>query len=373
MLFHEESAEIRFRALVWYPVGGRTLHFIRRWRAVLACAAIFILSAWPIGAMAQGADQGESGLYLVVKPETTPSRQGELDAIWPEIRRALRQERDTIGTIRKEPLINGTIVITPSKRENIRHAWKIISNVLVSHEVSGNMSDAGFDVRVEMGRVIISFDAETTQVKDRALVEQSVIALGARFQGMDVPQAQVTSFMSSFIQVVIPQIGSPGGIGTLIEMQAELSGHQVISRARGEKPKPGPGKSVLPDRFDGSLYYVLEDRSVFGNELFKSFEASFDRNGRPAIRFMLTPEGIAAFDAVQDENPGGLTAYVLDGEVISALRSDLVRIPPDEGMMVNDAGMDETEFLSKILNMGALPARMAIVQYRDIGPNRPVK
>ncbi|HSC29504.1 MAG TPA: protein translocase subunit SecD [Vicinamibacterales bacterium] len=117
----------------------------------------------------------------------------------------------------------------------------------------------------------------------------------------------------------------------------------------------------------GTMYFLVRRvAAVTGRDL-RGATPTLDENNRPAVRFMLNPEGARKFGNVTGANIGRALAIILDGRVQSypTIQGRIT----DEGRITGSFTRDEVSDLALILRSGALPASMSYLEERVIGPS----
>ncbi|OQY09862.1 MAG: protein translocase subunit SecD [Fusobacteriia bacterium 4572_132] len=112
---------------------------------------------------------------------------------------------------------------------------------------------------------------------------------------------------------------------------------------------------------DGKMGDVL----LTGKELQKA-DVSFDNLGRPQIAFELTTKGAKVFAKITRENIGKQLAITLDGEKQTAptIQSE---ISAGRGVITGQYTVDEAKNLATLLNAGALPVKVKLLETRSVG------
>jgi len=112
---------------------------------------------------------------------------------------------------------------------------------------------------------------------------------------------------------------------------------------------------------DGTLGETL----LTGSSLSKA-GVSHDQMGQPQIQFEMTPEGAVAFAEITRNNIGRNLAITLDGEVKTAptIQSE---IAGGNGVITGNYTMREATETAALLNSGALPTKVEVVETRTIG------
>lgn len=133
----------------------------------------------------------------------------------------------------------------------------------------------------------------------------------------------------------------------------------------------GPVEAVDNDRVV-RVYLMKGEPELVGTRLRRAEPALYqgaelERANTWVVNFELDREGAAKFATVTGRNVGRRLAIVLDGIVRSAPRIQ-ERIPNGRGQItMNDRRGDKAKDLSIVLNSGALPAPVTVVEERSIG------
>ncbi len=102
-----------------------------------------------------------------------------------------------------------------------------------------------------------------------------------------------------------------------------------------------------------------------GKSLVKA-EAKMDQMGRPEIAFELDGDGATIFANITRENIGKNLAIFLDGENLTAPRINS-EIAGGSGVITGSFKMQEARETASLLNSGALPAKVDILETRIVG------
>ena len=117
----------------------------------------------------------------------------------------------------------------------------------------------------------------------------------------------------------------------------------------------------------GTMYFLVRKVAAVSGQDLRGASATIDENGRPAVRFLLNPNGARKFGAVTSANIGRPLAIILDNRVQSYPTIE-GRIT-DEGRITGNFTSQEVADLSLILRSGALPASMSYLEERVVGPS----
>ncbi|HJK87274.1 MAG TPA: protein translocase subunit SecD [Candidatus Megaira endosymbiont of Hartmannula sinica] len=157
---------------------------------------------------------------------------------------------------------------------------------------------------------------------------------------------------------------------------AKLSFHLVRDRNNNIIDQDNSSKNTRKKQAQQKLYFAENPKSFLyvdktpimtGAEL-KSARSSFDNNRLPAVSFSLNSLGATRFAEVTSKNRGKRLAIVLDNKIISAPTINSA-ILGGEGVISGKFSTDESIEMALLLNAGALPAPLKILEERTVGPS----
>lgn len=117
---------------------------------------------------------------------------------------------------------------------------------------------------------------------------------------------------------------------------------------------------------------MLEFRDPFGNTALtgaylKNTQLGTDRYGRPAVDLEFDREGIQSFADLTTRYQGRLSQIVLDGDVLQEVRIN-EPILDGKAQITGSFTHEEARHLVVLLQEGALPVPMEILEIRNVGP-----
>ncbi|WP_327793331.1 protein translocase subunit SecD [Harenicola maris] len=322
----------------------------------------------PSGLVNLGLDL-RGGAHLLAEVEVEQVYADRMDAFWPELRDALREERETIGTIRRTDTNDGTLRIRISNADQMARAMEIargFANPVVSLTGIGHND---IEVSASGDTLIVGLsDAEKLATDDRT-VQQSLEIIRRRVDEVGTREPTIQRQGTNRIIIQVPGIGSAQELKDLIGTTAKLTFHPVVNRTSDPQANPG-ARNILAssaDPQDAGIYYILEQTPTVTGEDLADAQPSVDQNGLPAVSFRFNPSGARKFGTYTTENVGALFAIKLDEEVISAAT---IREPitGGSGIISGNFSTQSASELSVLLRAGALPAEMNFLQERTIGP-----
>jgi preprotein translocase subunit SecD len=320
----------------------------------------------PSGLMNLGLDL-RGGAHLLAEVQVQDVYKDRMNGLWPEIRDTLRDLKDTVGSVRRQPSPDGVLRISVSNPAGLQDAVAAI-NTLATPVVSlTGVGQNDIAVTVEGDEIVVQLsDAEKTATDDRT-IQQSLEIIRRRVDEVGTREPTIQRQGTDRILIQVPGIGSASELKSLIGTTAKLTFHPVVRRTTDAGTDPGPRNLLLPSMDEPGTYYVLEEDPVVTGEELVDSQPAFDQNGEPAVNFRFNPTGARKFGDYTAANIGNPFAIVLDDEVISAPRIN-DHIPGGSGIITGNFTVEESTQLAVLLRAGALPAEMTFLEERTIGP-----
>ncbi|MEE2860719.1 MAG: protein translocase subunit SecD [Paracoccus sp. (in: a-proteobacteria)] len=307
------------------------------------------------------------GAHLLGEVQVEQVYKARMDSLWPELRRALAAERETVGAIRRVPSPEGTLAIEIGNPDQMARAVEIVrgfSNPVTTLTGAGQQSLA---IQAQGGTLTIQLSDAEKAVTDDRTIQQSLEIVRRRVDEVGTREPTIMRQGEDRILIQVPGIGSASELKELIGTTAQLTFNPVVGSTGDADAQPGLGQTIAPSVDQEGLYYILEDSPVVtGEDLVDAMPAT-DENGLPSVNFRFNPTGARAFGAYTSANIGQPFAIVLDNEVISApvIRS---AITTGSGQISGSMDFDQANRLAVLLRAGALPAEMTFLEERTVGP-----
>jgi len=307
------------------------------------------------------------GVQLLAEVQVKEVYGARMDGMWPEIRNALRDERATIGTIRRQDGADQELRIRISKPDAMASAIAAVQELrrpVVSLAGAGSfdieVSSAGSDLIVRLS------EAEKVAT-DKRTMDQALEIVRRRVDEAGTREPTIQRQGDTRILIQVPGIGSAEELKDLIGKTAKLTFHTELGQTSDKNARLQPRQILLPSAGQKGVYHILEKTPVITGDNLVDAQPDFDQNRVPAVRFRLNPTGGRIFGEYTANNIGKPFAIVLDGEVVSAptIRS---YIPGGTGIITGQFTIAETTKLSIQLRAGALPAKIKYLEERTIGP-----
>ena len=331
-------------------------------------AALDQWPSWmPSGIVNLGLDL-RGGAHLLAEVEVNDVYEARMDGWWPTVRDALRDVRDQVGSVRRQPAqlpyeLRVQIENEAGMAAAVQAVQALASNVVTLTGVG----QTDIDVTAEGNVLIVQLSEPEREALDLRTLQQSLEIIRTRVDTAGTREPTIQRQGADRILIQVPGIGSATELKALIGTTAKLSFNPVVRRGTAEDQTPGPGNISLPSMDEEGVWYTVEEVPVVSGEDLTNAKGDFDQNGRPAVAFQFDVRGARAFGDYTAQNIGAPFAIVLDGEVISApvIQS---HIPGGSGIITGNFSVEEANRLAVLLSAGALPASMTFLEERTIGP-----
>ena len=323
--------------------------------------------AWaPSGLMNLGLDL-RGGAHLLAEVQVDEVYATRMDGMWPDVRDALRDLRDKIGNVRRQPSIPGVLRLTITNPEGMADAVAAI-NALATPVVSlTGIGQNDIEVAVDGNDITIQLSDAERVATDSRTMQQSLEIIRRRIDEVGTREPTIQRQGTDRILIQVPGIGSASELKALIGTTAKLTFNPVVGRTSDAGADPGPRNLLLPSVDEKGIFYIVEETPVVSGEDLVDSQPAFDQNNRPAVDFRFNPSGGRKFGDYTAENIGSPFAIVLDDEVISAPTIQS-HIAGGSGIITGSFTVEESTNLAVLLRAGALPAKMTFLEERTVGP-----
>ena len=307
------------------------------------------------------------GAHLLAEVQVSDVYASRMQAMWPEVRNALRAERAVIGTIRLQPSEPDRLEVKISQPEGTERAIEVVRSLARPVVSVSSVGETDIVVSAQDGVLQVQLSEAEKLATDDRTVKQALEIIRRRIDEVGTREPTIQRQGTSRILIQVPGIDSASELKAIIGTTAQLTFQPVVGRASGVDAPAGSGNEILPSLDEEGVFFKLEKAPVVTGEELVDAQPSFDQNGRPAVSFRFNTSGARKFGNYTAENIGNPFAIVLDDEVISApvIQS---HIAGGSGIITGRFTVDETTKLAVLLRAGALPAGLDFLEERTIGP-----
>jgi preprotein translocase subunit SecD len=290
-----------------------------------------------------------------------------MEGFWPEVRNALRPERDTVGSFRLQPGPADQIRVKISKPEGMPRALDVVRGLANPVTTLTGAGATDIEVSAEGDILIVQLTEAERLASDDRTVRQSLEIVRRRIDEVGTREPTIQRQGADRILIQVPGIGSASELKEIIGTTAQLTFNPVVGRGSDPDARAGVGNKVLPSLDEEGTYYTVEAAPVVTGEDLVDAQPSYDQNGRPAVTFRFNTSGARRFGDYTAENIGSPFAIVLDDEVVSAPVIQ-AHISGGSGIITGNFTIEESTNLAVLLRAGALPAGLEFLEERTIGP-----
>ncbi len=308
------------------------------------------------------------GAHLLAEVQVGDVYEARMDALWPDIRDALREVREEVGTIRRQDAPIGELRVRISQPEGMPAAVAAVRALAQPVVSLTGIGAPTLDVSGNNDMLIVTLSEAERQATDDRTMQQSVEIVRRRVDEAGTREPTIQRQGADRILIQVPGIGSAQELKDLIGTTARLTFHPVIGTETDPEANIEARQILLPSMDEAGVFYILEQTPVVtGDDLVDSQPAFDQQTGVPAVTFRFNPTGARAFGEYTAANVGAPFAIVLDEEVISA---PVIRqaITGGSGQITGNFTVEESTELAVLLRAGALPAEMVFLEERTIGP-----
>ena len=307
------------------------------------------------------------GAHLLAEVRVEDVYKTRMDALWPEVRDALRDLRDQVGAVRRAPSPDGVLRVTLSNPEGVPAALEAVRALGSSVVTLTGVGQSTLDVTAEGSDIVVQLSEAEKQATDERTMQQSLEIIRRRVDEAGTREPTIQRQGTDRILIQVPGIGSAQELKKLIGQTAKLTFNAVVSRTADAGAAAGPRNVLLPSQDENGIYYIIEESPVVSGDELVDSQPSFDQNGAPAVSFRFDTTGARKFGDYTAANIGQPFAIVLDEQVISApvIQS---HIPGGSGIITGNFTVEDSTRLAVLLRAGALPAEMTFLEERTIGP-----
>jgi preprotein translocase subunit SecD len=329
------------------------------------------LSGWPEFLPSTLVNLGldlRGGAHLLAEVNVSDVYEARMDALWPEVRDALRDLRDTVGTIRRVDAPPGELHVRVSQPEGLVQAVAAVRALAEPVVSLTGVGSSSLDVSGQGDTLVVTLSAAERDATDDRTMQQSVEIVRRRVDEAGTREPTIQRQGADRILIQVPGIGSAQELKDLIGTTAQLTFQPVVGRADSAEERVEARQEVLPSLDEEGVFYILEETPVVTGEDLVDSQPAFDQQtGQPVVTFRFNPAGARAFGEYTAANVGAPFAIVLDDEVISApvIRS---AITGGSGQISGNFTVESSTELAVLLRAGALPAEMTFLEERTIGP-----
>lgn len=215
-------------------------------------------------------------------------------------------------------------------------------------------------------------ESSLNEMRKRALA-QTLQVLRSRVDQFGVAEPLIQQQGDKRVIVELPGVQDVERAKAAIGKTAQLTFHMVDDGADANSAIVPAGKLRLTETLGQGVNarqvpLTVTKRPSLTGEMLTNASAGFDQNGAPAVNIAFDSRGTQIFAQLSTNNVGKRFAIVLDGKVYSA-PAFREAILGGRAQISGSFSTEEAQDLAAILNAGALPAKVNVVEERTVGPS----
>ncbi|MEM9704514.1 MAG: protein translocase subunit SecD, partial [Pseudomonadota bacterium] len=295
------------------------------------------------------------------------------------VQRALRPSRqEGVDRIR---IANGRVALDEAARQisfRLEDENQLDDALKRSRDATRNDAALAFGSRQytvsnEGARITVALTGDAQRKYQTDAVSASMTVIRRRIDPAGNKEVSIQPQGANRIVVQVPGDNDPERLKRLLGEEGQLSFHQhdpTVQVEVGEEDLLPPGRLVVPfAASEGGGALVLFEDPVITGDMVESASAQLNPEGGGfQINFSFDGRGGKRFADFTNERIGELFAIVLDGEIISAPRIQSA-ITAGQGRITGSFSAEEASRIATLIQAGALPAPLQIVEQRSVGPD----
>lgn len=267
----------------------------------------------------------------------------------------------------------GEIIVSVTDADKVDKAAEVLRQLArpVNTGFFGQGADVPeIDIAQDGNRFTMVYSEQGLRDRIRRTVDQAISVMGNRINPDGTLELTIQRHGEDRILLQVPGLDDTERLEDLIDQPGQLQFRLLCAdqpSAAGQRASAGC--EAIPDRQDENIIMWVQTsrRATVEGELLKDARPGFDqRNGEPIVSFTFDQKGSLQFGKLTRDNVGKPFAIVLDGKVVSAPRIN-EPILGGSGQISGNFSVDEANDLAIVLQSGALPAKLVVVEKRNVG------
>lgn len=307
----------------------------------------------------------QGGSHLLLEVDLKSAFQDRLNNLADETRLLLRKDRIKHKNIKlEEKGISFELVDESQKALALK----------ISRDFSGEIdvsSDGGLKIQRTYTPAAYQKWRSNTLAQSRHIVENRINELGTK-------EPNIQTQGDNRIIVQLPGVSDPGEAKGILGKTAKLTFKLVdpeypTLEASGGRILPGTEALVQDDSqvSEGQkpVTYLVKKPVLLSGENLTDAQVSFHhQNGEPQVAIRFDNIGARKFGEITKNNVGSMLAVILDDKVISAPRLNEA-ILGGNAVISGRFTVAEASNLALLMRAGSLPAPIAVIEERTVGPD----
>jgi protein-export membrane protein SecD len=313
----------------------------------------------------------QGGSYLLLEVDMPGVMRERLEIMRDDIRAQLRRARINYTGL---DAARETVSLRISDVTRLEEARKILRDIASPPGTFLTLTSAQFDLTDDgQGGFGLRMAPAYQRQLQTQIVAQSIEVVRRRIDELGTREPTIQQQGENRILVQVPGLKNPEELKRILSTTAKMSfrlvdvSGDVQAAINGRVP---PDSELLYETNAAgqqTIPYLVQRRVMVSGDRLQQASSGFDpRTGEPIVNFRFDSRGAKEFGDVTKIAVGRPFAIVLDNKVISA---PVIREPilGGSGQISGQFTLQTANDLSILLNAGALPAALSVIEERTVG------
>lgn len=313
----------------------------------------------------------QGGSYLQLEVDTASLDKQHLETVVDDMARVLREARPRLSYTGRGVAGDAARLRMVNPEDGAR-ALTILKKELVQQIDAGGLGRTTANIvftQTPDGLIEARFSEEAKEESTRRAIGQSIEVIRRRIDPSGTSEVSIARQGVDRIVVQAPGETDPETLKRRIGQTARMTFHLVDHNVGPEDIVAGrvpPGTMLLPQDRPDEPFVAVKTRALLSGDDLSSANPSFDqRTGEPVVSFRFNTRGARIFGQATQQNVSKRFAVVLDGTVLTA-PNIIEPILGGSGQITGSFTPDSAKELADLLNAGALPAPLKIIEERSV-------
>lgn len=313
----------------------------------------------------------QGGSNVVIEIDHADLHKKMLDQITGDIRTTLREAKIGYkGVTRAENAVTVTIS-NPAESDAAKTELQKLQSPIGGNLLAGTTGTNLYNLTGDNGVFTLSISDGGYQAKVAQAISQSIGIVEKRVNSLGTTEPIIQQQGKDRIGIQLPGLKDPEQLKRILGATAKLTFQLLCNEqpTSANQPPPPECKSLpLRDTPTQNMWVQTSSLATVDGADLTDSQPSFDQNNSPVVSFKFNQKGAFRFAKLTSENVGKPFAIVLDDKVVSYPNIN-EPITGGSGQISGNFSQQETSDLSLVLRSGALPAKLAVVEERTVGPS----
>ncbi len=315
----------------------------------------------------------QGGSYLLLEVDMPGVVKERLETVRGDIRTALRRVRPTINYTGLD-LARDSVSLHIADTAQIDAAKKILQDIASPPGTFLGLGSAEYDLTDNgNGNFTLKMSQAYQRQMQTQIVTQSIEVVRRRIDALGTREPTIQQQGEDRILVQVPGLKNPEELKRVLSTTAKMTFRMVDATGNVQDSLKGrvpPDDELLYEQDkagNNTVPYLVQRRVLVSGDRLEQASSGFDpRGGEPVVNFRFDTRGAREFGDATKVNVGKPFAIVLDNKVISA---PVIREPilGGQGQISGNFTAETANDLSILLNAGALPAALTVIEERTVG------